>query len=90
MTKHSIDISNKEQVTTASTGSGKVTGPTWSAGDGYALQRDIERARVIAMEQQAQAELAAKPETKRIAALENEVQLLKAELITMKELIGDK
>lgn len=86
----SIDISNKETVTAAASGSGKVVSSTWSAGEGYQLQRDIERARVIALEQQAKAEIAARPESQRLAALEKEVQLLKAELITMRELVGDK
>ena len=72
MNKQHIDITNKEQVTAASTGSGKVTGPSWNPNAGFAREQAINEARIQAMEEHArqQAERHDVFETRRFQMME--------------------
>ena len=91
MTKHHINIKNDKQVTGVSTGTGLVSAPNWQPGKGAAEAEALARERQAAFEEMMEAErLAKNPELLRIQALEDDVSALKAELISMKELIGEK
>ena len=85
----SVPITPNENVNASST-QPKVTATTWNANDGAARQRDIERAREIALENQRIAEVEARPENLRIAALEREIQTLKRQFVEWKDIYGSK
>ena len=78
MTRQTIDISSKEQVSGTSLGSG--IRPTWSPGDGYAREADINAARQAAYDAEQQRIEDEKPLNMRFAALENEVMRLKQQV----------
>ena len=91
MTKQHINIKNDKQVAGVSTGTGLVTAPTWQPNKGRAEAEALARERQAAFEEMMEAErLAKNPELIRIQALEDDVSALKAELISMKDLIGEK
>jgi hypothetical protein len=86
-----IDISAKNNVSAAASGSGKVSGTTWTPGTGAKQNEDMARANQIAFEQMVEAErLANNPELQRIIQLEKEMDLLKAKFITFEDLYGSK
>ena len=86
-----IDITNKEQVTAAASGSGKVTGTTWKPNTGAQANKDDAIAKQRAFEEMVKAErLANNPELQRIIQLEKEMDLLKAKFVTFEDLYGSK
>ena len=86
-----IDITSKDQVTAAASGSGKVTSTTWVPNAGAKQNEDLARANQIAFEQMREAErLAHNPELQRIVQLEKEIDLLKAKFVTFEDLYGKK
>ena len=93
MTNHSPRITipiQKNQNIDASSTQPKVTTTHWSANEGYQLQRDIQKAAEIALQQQQLAEREAQPENLRIAQLEKEVSELKRQFVEWSDLYGKK
>lgn len=78
-----VDISNKEQVTGVSTGTGMVTSTSWNPNFGYDRKQQIEEARLAALEEQRRQQEEQQPLYLRLAALEGEVMRLKAQVKEM-------
>lgn len=72
--KLSIDISKKEQVT--GTTAGRVSGVTWSAGDGRARSEEIALARQKAFEEHQEYLKAQTPAEQRLVAIEARLEAL--------------
>ena len=72
--KLKIDISKKEQVT--GTTAGRVTGVTWSAGDGRARSDEIALARQKAHEEHIEYLKSLTPEEQRLKAIETRLEAI--------------